>query len=66
MHKDKLELKSAMLSAISEELDIWLSKESQIADSYEYEDEFLKITRSITRILFSKSLGEIILWSVII
>ena len=59
MDKDKLELKSSKLSAISDELDLWLAKESNIGNSYEYENEFLKVTRSINRILFSKSLGDI-------
>ena len=59
MDNDKSALKSAMLSAISDDLDLWLAKEINIGNSYEYESEFLKTTRSINRILFSKSLGEI-------
>jgi hypothetical protein len=59
MNNEKSALKSAMLTAISDELDLWLAKESNIGNSYDYENEFLKTTRSINRILFSKSLGEI-------
>ena len=42
MDNDKSALKAAMLSAISEELDLWLVKESNIEDSYECDNEFLK------------------------
>ena len=59
MNNDKSALKSSMLSALSDELDLWLSKESNIGNSYESENEFLKTSRSINRILFSKSLGEV-------
>ena len=52
-------LKTAMLSAISEELDLWLDKEARIQDGYEYESEFMKTAHNINRILFSKSLGEV-------
>jgi hypothetical protein len=56
---DKSTLKSAMLSAISEELDLWIDKESSITDGYQYESEFIKTTRKINHILLSKSLGEV-------
>ena len=36
---DTTAVKTAMLSAISEELDLWLSKEKEIKDGYEYESE---------------------------
>ena len=55
---DTLIKKEAILSAISEELDMWLSKESSITDGYEYETEFMKTARQINRILLSKSIGE--------
>ena len=56
---DKSALKSIMLSAISEELDLWLDKESTITDGYQYEDEFMKTAHRINHILFTKSLGEV-------
>jgi len=48
-----------MLSAISEELDLWLDKESTITDGYQYEDEFMKTAHRINHILFTKNLGEV-------
>ena len=48
-----------MLSAISEELDLWLDRENIIADGYEYESEFMQVSRNINRILLSKSLGDV-------
>jgi len=57
-----------MLSAISEELDLWLDKESSITDGYQYEDEFtcttyevrgMKTAHRINQILFAKSLGDV-------
>ena len=56
---DKSALKSAMLSAISEELDLWLEQENTINDGYEYENEFMKTAQKINRILLSKSLGTV-------
>ena len=44
-------LKSIMLSAISEELDLWLDKESTIIDGHQYEDEFMKTAQRINQIL---------------
>jgi len=51
--------KMAILSAISEELDLWLSKEDSIKDGYTYESEFIDTTRKINRILLTKSLGSV-------
>ena len=59
MYMDKVALKQSIMSAISEELDLWLSKESTINDGYEYEDEFLKMARQVNHIMFAKSLGEV-------
>ena len=56
---DRSAQKSAILSAISSELDLWLDKEKDITDGYEYENEFIKTTRQINQILLSKSLGEV-------
>jgi hypothetical protein len=54
---DTTEKKALMLSAISEELDLWLSKECSIKDGYEYETEFISLTRKVNQILLAKSLG---------
>ena len=51
--------KMAILSAISEEVDLWLSKEGSIKDGYTYESEFIDTTRKINQILLSKSLGSV-------
>ena len=51
--------KMAILSAISEEVDLWLSKEGSIQDGYTYESEFIDTTRKINQILLSKSLGSV-------
>jgi len=51
--------KMAILSAISEEVDLWLSKEGSIEDGYTYESEFIDTTRKINQILLSKSLGSV-------
>ena len=56
---EKSALKSIMLSAISEELDLWLDKNNTITDGYEYENEFIKTVHKINHILLSKSLGDI-------
>jgi len=55
---DKTIKKAAILSAISEELDLWLSKENKINDGYEYESEFMKTAHKVNRIMLSKSIGE--------
>jgi len=59
MNNNKSSQKLAILSAISDEIDLWLDKESHITDGYEYECEFITTSRKINQILFSKSLGEI-------
>jgi len=56
---DKSTLKSIMLSAISEELDLWLDKTITITDGHEYESEFMNTAHKINHILFTKSLGEV-------
>jgi hypothetical protein len=52
---DKSTLKIAMLSAISEEIDLWLDKETGINDGYEYESEFIKTAHKINHILLSNA-----------
>lgn len=57
MNKDSI--KTAMMSAISEEIDFWLDKEGSIGDGYQYETEFMKTTRKVNQIMLAKSLGAI-------
>jgi hypothetical protein len=56
---DKSALKTAMLAAISEELDLWLEKEETINDGYEYESEFIQTMRNISHTLLSKRVGAV-------
>ena len=56
---DKATLKKDILSAISEELDLWLDKESGIQDGYEYESEFMKTAHQVSQVMLSKSLGKV-------
>ena len=56
---DKSTLKADILSAISEELDLWLDKENSIKDGYEYETEFIDTARKISGILLTKSVGPV-------
>jgi hypothetical protein len=51
--------KAAILSAVSEELDLWLAKEPTLDDGYQYESEFMKTFHKVHHILMSKSLGGI-------
>jgi len=56
---DKAATKAAILTAISEEVDLWLDKESGIKDGYEYEDQLIKTVRNVGRIMSGKSLGTV-------
>jgi hypothetical protein len=56
---DTTAVKADILSAISGELDLWLEKEGTICDGYDYETEFMDMSRKVNRILLSKSLGEV-------
>jgi hypothetical protein len=56
---DKTTIKTAILSAISEEIDLWLDKEENIKDGYEYESEFMNTAHKVNQIMLSKSLGKI-------
>lgn len=53
----KEELKSEILSAISQELDIWLEASPKIKDGYEYEDRYIQFSRKINKLMLEKSLG---------
>ena len=54
-----VELKAEILSALSSEIDIWLEKQSTISDGYEYETQYMKVTRKINTILLEKSIGKL-------
>jgi len=54
---DQAMKKAAILSAVSEEIDLWLSKENTIDDGYQYESEFMKTAHRVNHILLSQSLG---------
>jgi hypothetical protein len=56
---DKSEIKAAILSAVSEEVDLLLEKIETVKDGYEYETEFINTTRQIGKIMLEKSLGEV-------
>jgi hypothetical protein len=56
---DKGTIKAAIMSAISEEVDLWLDKEGSIKDGYEYEDEFMKTAHKVCQAMLSKSLEDI-------
>jgi hypothetical protein len=56
---EKEEIKAAILEAVGQELDVWLTAQEQIKDGYEYEDRFMKVAQKLNRIVFSKSMGAI-------
>jgi hypothetical protein len=56
----KSSIKASMLSAISEELDSWLDKESSIKDGYQYEIEFINTARNANRILLTDVKNKIL------
>lgn len=55
---NKTEIKDTILSEVSKEIDLWLDKSETIEDGYEYETEFIETARRVSKILFSKSLGD--------
>jgi hypothetical protein len=57
---DKIAVKKAILSALSEEIDLWLDKSEGIKDGYEYETEFINTARHVNKILLSNSLGDVL------
>jgi hypothetical protein len=56
---DKLSVKASILSAISEEIDLWLDKSETIKDGYEYETEFMDVSRKVNKIMLAESLGQV-------
>lgn len=51
-------VKSEILSAISLELDVWLSEEATIKDGYEYEKRYIEFAQKISRTILLTSLGK--------
>jgi len=56
---EKEELKQAMLSAISKEVEQWAEESQQIKDGYEFEDRLLLRMRTIGKILMEQSVGNV-------
>ena len=56
---EKAAVKAAILSAISEEIDLWLDKSESIKDGYEYETEFINTTQKVNKIMLSESIGKV-------
>lgn len=51
-------IKAEILSAISMELDVWLSEQGAIKDGYEYESRYIEFAQKISRTILLKSLGK--------
>lgn len=51
-------VKAAILSAISEELDVWLCEQANIQDGYEYEQRYIEFAQKISRTILLSSLGK--------
>ena len=56
---EKEQLKQAMFSAISQEVDQWAEESQQIKDGYEFEDRLLLRMRNIGKILMEQGVGKI-------
>jgi hypothetical protein len=55
----KEKVKAAILSAISDELDNWLAKESSITNGYDYESQFMEVAQKISRAILLGGMGPI-------
>jgi hypothetical protein len=55
---DKSAAKAAIMSAVSEELDVWFDKIDTFEDGHEYETEFSKFAHGVNRIMLQESLGK--------
>jgi len=51
-------VKEEILSAISLELDVWLSEQEAIKDGYEYERRYIEFAQKISRTILLTSLGK--------
>lgn len=56
---EKEQLKQAMFSAISNEVDCWAEESQQIKDGYEFEDRLLLRMRNIGKILMEQGIGKV-------
>ena len=56
---EKEQLKQAMLSALSKEVEQWAEESQQIQDGYEFEDRLLLRMRNIGKILMEQSIGKV-------
>jgi len=56
---EKEQLKQAMLSAISKEVEQWAEESQQIKDGYEFEECLLLRGRNISKILMEQSIGKV-------
>ena len=52
-------LKEAMFSAITKEVEQWAEESQQIKDGYEFEDRLLLRMRNIGKILMEQSIGKV-------
>lgn len=46
------------MQRLSEEVDQWLDKETTLTSGYEYETEFLGVSRRLNKIVLEESLGK--------
>lgn len=53
---EKAAIKEAIMKRLSEEVDLWLDKQGNIASGYEYETEFMKVAQKVNKIVLEKSL----------
>jgi hypothetical protein len=51
-------LKAEILSAISTELDTWLSEQASIKDGHDYESRYMELTRKLNHTILMKTLGK--------
>lgn len=51
-------LKAEILSAISTELDTWLTDQATINDGIEYENRYMEFTRKVNQTVLEKTLGK--------
>ena len=59
MDMNKAEIKAAILSSMSAEIDQWLDKQENISSGYEYETELMKVAQKVNRIILEQSLGKL-------
>ena len=54
---EKSEIKAAIMSSVSSEIDLWLGEMDQCNDGYDFEDKLLKRFRNVGKIMMEKSVG---------